>query len=144
MQERPSVFHINLSMFELHLVYVFVCVFTRSVVSDSLQPNRLATRLLCPWNSPGKNTGVGLPFPSPVDFPNPRTELMYPALAGGFFTTEPLGKPLSVFIGMGNFIGYWVGRIIPSVLGKGRRFTGIGPQPTFLPLWSTLELSWCL
>ena len=26
-----------------------------SVVSDSLQP----TRLLCPWTSPGKNTGVG-------------------------------------------------------------------------------------
>ena len=23
-------------------------------------------RLSCPWNSPGKNTGVGLPFPSPM------------------------------------------------------------------------------
>ena len=31
-----------------------------SVVSDSLQPYRLwPTRLLCPWDSPGKNTGVG-------------------------------------------------------------------------------------
>ena len=30
-----------------------------SVVSDSLQPYRLQpTRLLCPWSSPGKNTGV--------------------------------------------------------------------------------------
>ena len=29
-----------------------------SVVSDSLQPHG-ATRLLCPWNSPGKNIGVG-------------------------------------------------------------------------------------
>ena len=28
---------------------------SRSVVSDSLQP----ARLLCPWHSPGKNTGVG-------------------------------------------------------------------------------------
>ena len=29
------------------------------VVSDSLQPHRLhPTRLLCPWISPGKNTGV--------------------------------------------------------------------------------------
>ena len=33
---------------------------SRSVVSDSLQPHGLQpTRLLCPWNSPGKNTGVG-------------------------------------------------------------------------------------
>ena len=31
-----------------------------SVVSDSLWPHGLgATRLLCPWNFPGKNTGVG-------------------------------------------------------------------------------------
>ena len=31
-----------------------------SVVSNSLCPHRLQpTRLLCPWNSPGKNTGVG-------------------------------------------------------------------------------------
>ena len=37
-------------------VYVCVC----SVVSDSLQPHRLQfTRLLCPWNYSGKNTGVG-------------------------------------------------------------------------------------
>ena len=31
-----------------------------SVVSNSLQPHGLQpTRLLCPWDSPGKNTGVG-------------------------------------------------------------------------------------
>ena len=34
-----------------------------SVVSDSFQPYRLQpTRLLCPWNFPGKNTGVGCHF----------------------------------------------------------------------------------
>ena len=32
----------------------------RSVLSNSLQPHGLyPTRLLCPWNFPGKNTGVG-------------------------------------------------------------------------------------
>ena len=31
----------------------------------------------------------GLPFPSPGDLPNPEIELMSPALAGRFFTTEP-------------------------------------------------------
>ena len=31
-----------------------------SVVSDSLRPHGLQpSRLLCPWDSPGKNTGVG-------------------------------------------------------------------------------------
>ena len=35
----------------------------------------------------------GLPFPSPGDFLNPRIEPVSPALAGGFFTTEPPGKP---------------------------------------------------
>ena len=35
----------------------------------------------------------GLPVPSPGDHPNPGTEPMSPALAGGFFTTEPSGKP---------------------------------------------------
>ena len=29
-----------------------------------------STRLLCPWDSPGKNWS-GLPFPSPADLPNP-------------------------------------------------------------------------
>ena len=33
---------------------------SRSVVSDSLRPHRLQpARFLSPWNSPGKNTGVG-------------------------------------------------------------------------------------
>ena len=34
-----------------------------SVMSDSVRPHRLQpTRLLCPWDSPGKNTGVGCHF----------------------------------------------------------------------------------
>jgi len=31
----------------------------------------------------------GLPFPSPGDLPDPGIELVFPALAGGIFTTEP-------------------------------------------------------
>ena len=37
----------------------------------------------------------GLPFPSPGDLPDPGIEPMSPALAGGFLTTEPPGKPLA-------------------------------------------------
>ena len=35
----------------------------------------------------------GLPFPSPGDLPDPGIEPESPALADGFFTTEPPGKP---------------------------------------------------
>ena len=38
----------------------------------------------------------GLPFPSPGNLPSPEirpTSPVSPALAGGFFTTEPRGKP---------------------------------------------------
>ena len=36
----------------------------------------------------------GLPFPPPGDIPHPGTESKSPTLAGGFFITEPCGKPL--------------------------------------------------
>ena len=36
------------------------CCLVTSVMSDSVRPDGLyPTRLLCPWDSPGKNTGVG-------------------------------------------------------------------------------------
>ena len=34
----------------------------------------------------------GSPFPSPGDLPDPGIEPQSPALAGGFFTTEPPGE----------------------------------------------------
>ena len=34
-----------------------------------------------------------LPCPSPGDLPDPEFEPMSPSLAGGFFNTEPPGKP---------------------------------------------------
>ena len=39
------------------------CCCVASVVSDSVRPHRWQpTRLPCPWDSPGKNTGVGCHF----------------------------------------------------------------------------------
>ena len=39
------------------------CCEVASVVSDSVRPHgRQPIRLLCPWDSPGKNTGVGCHF----------------------------------------------------------------------------------
>ena len=40
-----------------------LCVHVYSVVPDSLWPHGLqSTRILCPWDFPGKNTGVGCHF----------------------------------------------------------------------------------
>ena len=40
----------------------------------------------------------GMTFPSPGDLPDPEIKSTSPALAGGFLTTEPHGKPLG-FLG---------------------------------------------
>ena len=65
-------------------------------VSKSLRPHGLQlTRLLCPWDLSGKNTGAGC-HPTPGDLPDPGIEsasLAFPALADGFFTTASPGKP---------------------------------------------------
>ena len=38
----------------------------------------------------------GLPFPSSGDLPDPGIKPVSPALVGGYFTTEPPGKPVYV------------------------------------------------
>ena len=54
-------------------------------MSDSLWLQGLyPTSLLCPWDSPGKNTW--LPCPSPGDLPHPGIGSGTPVLAGRFFT----------------------------------------------------------
>ena len=42
---------------------------------------------------PKKEYWSELPFPSPGDISDPGLRPMSPALAGGFFATEPPGKP---------------------------------------------------
>ena len=55
-------------------------VLSRSVMFDSLQPHRLyPSRLLCPWDSPGKHWN-GLPCPPPGDLPNPGIKPRSPTL----------------------------------------------------------------
>ena len=63
-----------------------MCMLSWKVMSDSLRLHR-------PMGFPRQEYWDGLPFPSPEYLPNPGIEPMSPALAGGFFTTEPPGKP---------------------------------------------------
>ena len=80
----------------------------------SLQPYKLYTaRLLCPWYSLGKNTGGGLPCPTPRDLPNPGikpTSLTSVASAGRFFTTDttweaPLNTSTQLILERKNICG---------------------------------------
>ena len=66
----PSYHHKTKCFWNLHylnvsndLTYLLPFIVVRSVVSDSLRPHWLQpARLLCPWDFPDKNTGVGCHF----------------------------------------------------------------------------------
>ena len=73
-------------------VCVCVCVCVCMCVSDSLRPHGLyPARLLCPWDSSGKNTGAGCHFLLQGIFLteglNPSLLPVSPALAGRFLTS---------------------------------------------------------
>ena len=69
-------------------------LFSRSVTSDSFAtPWTVARQFLYPWDFPGKNTGVSSHFLLQGNLPDPGIELVSPALAGGFFTTELPERP---------------------------------------------------
>ena len=68
-------------------------------MSDSLQPHGLQpTRVLCPWGSPGKNTGVGHHALFQEIFPtqgsNPQVSYVS-SIARLFFTTSATWEALS-------------------------------------------------
>ena len=57
------------------LVFKINCCLVAQSCWILLRPHGLQpTRLLCPWDFPGKDTGVGLSFLSPRDLPDPGIE----------------------------------------------------------------------
>ena len=78
------------------MLLVLLSRFSRVWLCVTYRPE--PTRLICPWESPGKNSGVGChAFTPPGDLPNPgleRTALLSPVLSGpgggseGFLTTS--------------------------------------------------------
>ena len=70
------------------------CCCCCSVVAGALRPHGLQpARLLCPWDSPGQNTGVGChALLHGIFLTQGQTEAS--CTAGRFFTTELPGKPL--------------------------------------------------
>ena len=75
---------------------------------DSCNPMDLQpARLLCAWDSPGKNTEVDFHALLQGDLPGPGIKPISPALQVDSLTTEPLGKPTK-FIGFNNCIVSWI------------------------------------
>ena len=67
-----------------------ILFFSCKVVSDSfITPWTVAHQAPLSMGFPRQEFSSGLPFPAPGDLPNPGIEPKCPALAGGFFTTQP-------------------------------------------------------
>ena len=84
----------------------------------------------------------GWPFPSPEDLPNPEIEPVYPVLAGGFYTTEPPGKPSSSALNFPKLsespvsqrYGKHEGNFYIIInLGPGMKFQAYSKSETYLP-----------
>ena len=94
-----------------------------------LQPHGLkSTKLLCPWDSPSKNTGVGCHFFLQRNLTDPGiepTSLVFPALAGRFFTasaawgslTDQSSNASSVASAVYSYVSY-LASLSPSILGR--------------------------
>ena len=72
---------------------VKVKVLSHSVMSNSLQPHGWeSSRLLCPWNSPGKHIGVGSRSLLQGNPPNTGIESRSPKLQSDSLMSEPTHK----------------------------------------------------
>ena len=87
-----------------------LCMLTQ--LCPTLRPHGLQpARLLCPWDSPGKNTGGSwLPWPPPGDLPNPGIKPRFPTLQADSLPSEPPEKP-------GEGFGIWMNSICQSSPG---------------------------
>ena len=141
--------------FDPVLVTMAVCQVT-SVVSDFLRPHGLQpARLLCPWDSPGKNPGVGCHVLLQGIFPTQGLSLGFIALAlaAGFFTISTTWEAPWVgniilkqetlahgFPGSGMQDGWLGGSASGSLISVIGRFERVEAP---LPQWLTWLVTWC-
>ena len=80
-----------------------VCLLSHLVMSDSATPQTVAHEAPLAVGLSWQEYWSGLPFPPPGALPNPGIKPESPALANGFFTTEPPGKPSVALEASSNF-----------------------------------------
>ena len=95
--QRNRDFFLSLSRFFKSLIRLIsaliLLLFSHLDISNSLQPDGLGpTRLLCPWDFPGKNTGVGSHPLLQRIFQAQGLEPGSPALQADSLPSEPPGK----------------------------------------------------
>ena len=87
----------------------------------------------------------GLPFPFPGDLPNPEVEPRSPGLlhlAGGFFTTEPPGKPfIMLFSCSVMFDSSWLDGLQHARLSCPSPCPGVFSNSSPLSQWCHLSIS---
>ena len=84
----------------MHMSEPFGCVHSLSRVQLFATPWTVAHQAPLCMGFSRQEHWSGLPFLSPGDLPDPgieRRSPVSPALADGFFTTEPLGNPIEPF-----------------------------------------------
>ena len=111
------------------------CCEVTSVVSDSVWPHRRQpTRLLCPWDSPSKNTGVGCHFLLQCMKVKSESEVtqLCPTLSDPI--TAACQAPLSVGF---SRLEYWSGVPLPSpfsyVVSSKTLFLNVGLPSSAFP-----------
>ena len=75
------------------LRYIFKLLSHLVMYNSFVTPWTAACQAPLSMEFPRQEYWSGFPFPFPGDLPNPGIEPESPALEGGFFTTEPSGKP---------------------------------------------------
>ena len=101
-----EIHHGDIEEEESHIIWsIVLCAFQIIVWSLSrvrfMTPWTVACQALLSMGFPRQEYWSGFPLPTPGDLPGPGlkpTSLASPALAGRFFTTEPPGKPLFIYI----------------------------------------------
>ena len=82
------------------ICYCCCCCLVAKSCPTLCDPLELAHQAPLSMGFPRQEIWNELPFPSPGDLPNPGIGLTSPALADGFFSTEPPGMPPKVAIPM--------------------------------------------
>ena len=84
-----------LTFSELHQTqgFCYCCLVAKSCLTGFVTPWTVALQAPLSMGFPRQGYWSGLPFPSPGDLLGSGVEPMSPALADGFSTTEPPGKP---------------------------------------------------
>ena len=91
---HSEVSHFSLLIFRSSLCFLDCCLLFH-LLNCVLLFCDVPSRPLWAWDFLDENLGVGCHFLLQGVFPDQGSNLCFPALAGGFFTTEPPGEPTS-------------------------------------------------